>query len=179
MVLSDVALLLAFALWGASLKLADFFGEIGCWLGYVSAAGSAACLGLLLVDSPVSSAIVLGIAVGVVLAGKVDRGNLVFGLLLGLGVAAVLGFLFGGFVFPSVSVLAVVAAGALLDELGHDRFGALEGWGAVFRFRSVLKVAVLVLFGLGLVNLANAVGFFCFDLLYDAVGAALTYEWKR
>ncbi len=174
MPLGEVVLVLVFVFAGVTLKLADFFGEGGRRWGFVFAAASAVCLGVLMADNSVASSVVLGVVVGVLVAGKVDRLSLVFGLCLALVVGFVLGFK-----VPLVSVLGVVGVAAVLDEVCHDRFAGRGGLGVFFRFRGVLKVAVLFLVAVMWVDLVDAVGFFGFDLSYDAVDVALVRMGKE
>ena len=160
MLLTREALILVFTLSGISLKLADIYGERG--RGYVFSVVSAVGMGTLISDSPLSSSMVLGIIVGVVLAGKVDRPNLVVGLGLTLVVSAVLGFN-----IPDFALLAIIALAALIDEVGHDRVTSRGILGKFFRIRMVLKAVVVVLTVLGLIDVIHCAGFLSFDVVYE------------
>ena len=170
----EEVLLLIFALGGVTLKLADFYGERGSRFGYIFAAVSAMCMGLLISDNPASSSIILGIIVGVVVAGKVNRLSMLSGLCLVLTAAIILGF-----APPRIQLLAAVAVAAVLDEVGHDRFTVRGGIAFFFRFRAILKVTMLLLVALMWVDLVNALGFFCFDISYDVMDIVLVRMGKE
>ena len=159
--LTREVLLLTFTLAGISLKLADNYGASA--RGYLSAAVSAVCMGFLIADNSSSSSIVLGIMIGVTLAGKLDQLNLIFGLCATLISAAVLGFS-----VPNLPLLAIVLVAALLDEVGHEKVKSPGILATFFHFRMVLKAVVASLALLMWIDLFHAVGFFCFDVAYDA-----------
>lgn len=119
-------------------------------------------MGLLISDSSISSSIVLGIIVGVTLAGKIDQLNLMIGLGLSLTMAVLLGFN-----SPEIPLLAVIAAASLKDEVGHDRFASRRILTRFFHFRMVLKTTMILLAVLNWIDLVHMLGFFCFDLSYD------------
>ena len=163
MPLAKETLLLIFTLGGISLKLADHYGEQARdYLSYFFAAAAAICMGLLISDNPYSSSIMLGIIVGVILAGKVDRLNMMIGLGLTLTTAAMLGFS-----LPDFPLLMVVAVASLIDETGHDRSASKGILAKFFRFRMALKTIIVLLTVLGWVDVVHALGFFCFDVSYD------------
>lgn len=169
MPLAKEFLILTYALGGITLKLADFYGEKGeSYLRYVFAAASAICMGLLISDNPTSSSIVLGIVIGVILAGKLNQPNMVFGLCLTLVTTIVLGF-----TLPHIPLLAVVAVASVVDEVGHDRLAVRGCFASFFRFRVVLKATMVLLVVLMWVDGVDALGFFCFDLSYDVTDIAL------
>ena len=163
-------LVLLFTLSGVSLKLADFYGEQDrSYLGYVAAIITAGCMGLLISDSPIASSVVLGIIIGVILAGKLDRRNLMFGLCLTLVTSVILGF-----DYPDLRLLAIIGVASWVDEVTHDRFASRRGMSTrLFRFRIGLKIVLIVLTVLNWVEIVYTIGFFCFDVSYDVTGVLL------
>ncbi|MFH0748667.1 MAG: hypothetical protein V1915_01935 [Candidatus Bathyarchaeota archaeon] len=160
MLLTQEGAILVFTVAGISLKLADTFEST--LRGFISATISAVCMGLLIAESASSSAIILGIMVGITLAGKLDQSNLIFGLGLALATAIIMGFH-----LPDLSVLGIITAGALIDEVGHDRISSRGLVGKLFRFRMVLKATVLMLAVFGFIEVGSTLGFFSFDICYD------------
>ena len=103
--------------------MADLSGELGIRdLGLFSAGVCGGLLGILMTESRFSSAIVLGIVVGVAIAGKINQVNLIVGLAVAGLTAVILGF-----VTPSIWLLATVAFFAVLDEVLHGRFAGRHG----------------------------------------------------
>jgi hypothetical protein len=163
---NPLAIVLVFSGAGATLKLADHFGENSQSLqAYACAILSGFFLGLLMHIGAEESSYVLGIVLGVVLGLKVNRLNLVAGLFV-IGVVA----LALGFSIPDLRLVTVVAILSLIDEIGHDRFGERKGLiGLLFRYRAGLKSGTIILAVAILISLTTAAGFLCFDLSYDAV----------
>lgn len=161
-------LLIIFSLSGFTLKVADLSGELGLRaLGLLSAGVCGVFLGILITESRFSSAIVLGIIVGVAIAGKINQVNLIAGLAVTTLTALVLGF-----VTPSIWLLVAVAFFAVLDEVLHGRFAGRHGpLAKFFSYRCCLKVAMLALVVLAFLPLLYAVGFIVFDLTYDVAQA--------
>jgi hypothetical protein len=115
-------LIAIFIISGFTLKLADFFGELGSNnKQYPPAIISALSFGLLISESSYSSSIILGIIVGVTLSKKVNSLNLILGLVLTLLTALILGIQ-----IPILWLLAVISSSSLIDELIHDRYYGYE-----------------------------------------------------
>ena len=148
------------------MKLADHLGERRqSPQAYVYAIFSGALLGTLIYLGVEESSYVLGIVLGVALGGKINRPNLLAGLL-----TVAMSALIFGLALPHLWLLAVVAALSFLDEVGHDRLASRTGLvGLLFRYRVGLKVGTILLAISGLVLVTTAVGFLCFDLSYDVV----------
>ncbi|MFH0897765.1 MAG: hypothetical protein V1850_06960 [Candidatus Bathyarchaeota archaeon] len=176
MPLTPEVLLLAFTLGGVGLKLADLHDRKR--RGFIFASISAISMGLLISDSPFSSSIVLGIILGVALAGKIDQPNLIFGLGLALATAVIIGLLFTGFITPDLPLLATFTAAALVDEVGHDKINAGRIFPSFFRFRVTLKTTIILLIIFSQIDLIHAIGFFCFDLSYEIVNVISEYSKK-
>lgn len=172
MTLTPEVLIIAFIIGGVNLKLADFYERKS--RGYIFAAISAVSMGLLISDSSTSSSIVLGIVLGVALAGKIDQPNLVMGLGLTLAIAIIMGFS-----IPDLPLIAVITGTVLIDEIGHDRITSGSTLANFFRFRSTLKTTIIILTILRQINIIHAVGFFCFDIPYDVTNFILTYKAKK
>lgn len=168
-------LLITFIISGITLKLADFYGEIGNnILQYFFAVASALSFGLLIFNDSYTSSIILGIIVGVTLSRKVNRPNLVLGLILTLLIAGILGFSLG-FSLPIPWLLIIVSLFSFIDEFCHDKFSAnREYFTLFFRFRPLLKLAMLLLAISSLVETIYALGFLSFDLAYDVTSWLLT-----
>jgi len=158
--LSIALLLFIFTLGGISLKLADNYGNDA--KGYIAATISGVCMGVLISDSPSSSSIVLGIIVGVTLAGKVDQLNLFLGLVLTLITAITLGFS-----TPDISLLTMIAVATVIDEVGHNKLASKGIFGKFFQFRMFLKITMVLLVVLNLMRLVYALSFLSFDVAYE------------
>lgn len=167
MSLQPWAMLLTFSLAGATLKLSDHFGEKGGGIHpYLTAGLSGVAFGLLIARDEFSSSLVIGIIVGVTVAAKVNRPNLIFGALV-----TFLSSLLMGYEQPVLWLLLAVSFSSFIDEVGHDRFGSGEGFMSIFfRYRSALKIVVAMLAASSLLPYPQAIGFFCFDVSYDVVG---------
>jgi len=167
--LTKEALILVFTLSGINLKLADFYGERGGgYLRHVFAAIAAVCMGLLISGDSPSSSIVLGIIIGVTLAGKLDKPNMMIGLALTLATATILGFS-----LPDFPLLIAITIASLIDEVGHDKIASRGILTRFFHFRMALKIVIIFLTVLTWVDVLHALGFFCFDLSYDVTSILL------
>jgi len=158
--------MMLFAGAGATLKLADYLGERRQSLqAYVYAIFSGALLGTLIHLGVEESSYVLGIVLGVALGGKINRPNLLAGLLTVAISALILGL-----APPIPWLLVVVTVLSLVDEVGHDRLASRTGLvGLLFRYRVGLKIGTIMLAVHTLISATTAVGFLCFDLSYDAM----------
>lgn len=145
--------------------MADLSGELKFRnLALLSAVICGGLLGILITESRFSSAIVLGIIVGVAITGKINQVNLITGVAVSLLTAVILGF-----VVPSIWLLATVAFFAFLDEVLHDKFaGKRVPLANFFSYRCCLKLTMLAVAILALVPLLYTAGFLAFDLTYDA-----------
>jgi hypothetical protein len=158
--------LAAFAASGGTLKTADVLGERDSRrLAVLSAVASALLFGVLMSESVVSASLILGLFLGVTAARKVDRPNLVVGLMLTFAFAVLLGVQ-----TPSLWLVIVVAVFTVIDEGGHDALGRKEGAAALFfRYRCALKLAMGLLAVLAQIQVLHLVGFLAFDFAYDLV----------
>ncbi len=156
--------LVAYALSGVALKTADVLGETGkTWGAFLSAAIAAGLFGVLTAESAVSSALIFGIILGVTASKKVDRPNLVVGLIVTLIFAVCFGAQ-----PPTPWLLITVAVFAFIDEVGHDRRRRQPGGPAVFfQYRLSLKLAMIGLALAAQIPALYLMGFLCFDLCYD------------
>jgi len=163
------ALVVLFGLAGFTLKLSDYTGERSRGTTPFLIAGACGLiLGALISESPFSSSIVIGIIIGVGLSRKIDRRNLVFGLAMTAFSALLLGLQ-----VPAVWLLVVVALASFLDELSHERLATRGGAGWLFRYRPILKAAIVVSAIALALPWVYAVAFLFFDLSYDATGELL------
>jgi hypothetical protein len=154
------------------LKLADYWGE-RVWFplpAYSSAVLTALLFGSLAAQDPLNGALIYGLLLGVTVAQKVDRGNLVVGI-----VATVIFTVLFQAPFPSLWLMVIVAIAAALDEVGHDRSSAIQGKHAtVFRFRPALKLVVFSLGWISWIPYQMIVNILGFDLAYEGVNWVLT-----
>ncbi|MEM2094460.1 MAG: hypothetical protein QXI32_04095 [Candidatus Bathyarchaeia archaeon] len=160
---------------GVALKTADWAGESAdSAVGYLSATIAGMLLGMLTSYGSDESSIVTGLILGVALAGKIDRPNLVFGVVVTAVTALV-----AGFQTPRIWLLILVSTLSVVDEAGHDRAATKSRpIGTFFRFRGSLKLAVLATGITSMVPLATVVGFLGFDIGYDAVDWVLEHRIK-
>lgn len=137
-------------------------------------------LGYLSVTSSDASTIFIGILVGTLLAGKVDRLAHVITLIIFLSILSIFGI-------PSMGIVALLicTAAAYLDEMGNDALW-LRGkrkLNLFFKYRLALKFAVLFLAMGGLIQYLypefveviffqpeTFVYFLLFDLAYEVAG---------
>ncbi len=149
---------------GATLKLADTMSERQgnlalCFL----ASGIAGCLvGLLIAFDAFSSAVFSGIVIGVVLAGKVDRPCLGFGL-----ITTVLTAWLSGPKEPALLPLLTTIMASFADEIGHDRYARKGGFGRFFEYRGILKLAIGLSYLLRTLPFHSSCMFYLFDVTYD------------
>lgn len=167
--MNPIYTLLAFALAGVFLKLADDYGEKGnSLIGYAAAFTAAGLFWLLVKVDQYTSAVMLAVVVGCIASLKVDRWNLIAGLIL---LAVLMGAM--GFEIPALPPLITLATAAYLDEAGHDRRWRWGWIKRVFRYRPILKGLVVLLAALGLLSPLSAVGLIVFDVSYDSTGVVI------
>jgi len=149
---------------GTALKLTDTLSErennrVLCLL---TSGMSGFLFGSLISFDTFSSAVFSGILIGVVLAGKVDRPCLVFGLIMTLLTAWLLGLK-----KPALILLIVSTIASFLDEIGHDRYPRGRILSRLFEYRFILKLTIILSCLLGVIPLYSSGMFFLFDLSYD------------
>lgn len=137
-------------------------------------------IGYLSVTSSDAATIFIGILVGTLLAGKVDRLAHVVTLIIFLSILAIFGI-------PSIGIVALLIciSAAYLDELGNDAswLSGKRKLNLFFKHRLALKLAVLFLAGGGLIQqfytvfpeiiffqAETIIYFLLFDLAYEVAG---------
>ena len=167
MTIDKLKILLLYIGGGATLKLADFYGEKDrVYPSYIFSVISAFFLGFLISESTYSSAIILGIIIGVTLSGKVDK----FHLAVGLFATIVTAFRFG-FKQPALHLLIPFSIASLIDEIGHERnFKRNIFVKLFFRLRFSLKTVALLSTLFQILPIIYSSGLICFDLSYDLIG---------
>jgi len=161
--------LLTFASAGLFLKIADDHGEEGnSPLSYAAALIAGGLFWLLAKEDQYTSAVILSVVIGCLASLKVDQLNLAAGLIF---LALLMGVM--GFAFPTLPPLVMLAAAAYLDELCHDRHWKASWINLLFRYRVLLKGAVILLAMFGLLTPLSAVGLIVFDFSYDLTGFAV------
>ena len=160
-------LLILSSLSGFSLKLADIHSERQPNMTSYTIAGATAVLfSLLIADNPSTSTLTLGIMIGVTLAAKVNQKSLIFGGMVTMLIAFILGI-----ATPIAWMLITVAALTWIDEIGHDKLETDTGLPALFfRYRLTLKLGVLILTATGHLGAVHAASFYGFDIAYDITG---------
>jgi len=167
-IIDPLMVIITYILAGFTLKLTDFYGERRSGhLTYLITLFSAFFFALLISESEYSSAILIGIIVGVFLSGKVDRPNLIFGLII----TVILTLTFG-FVSPNQIVIPI-SIFAFIDEKFHEKYSRFKILRTLFQFRCVLKIAIVLLFLFNGLPFLYLIGFFCFDLSYDLTSSFL------
>lgn len=164
--IGSLAIVAFFACAGATLKLADYLGERSQGItAYASAIFSGAFFGMLMHAGPEESSYVLGIILGVAFSNKINRPNLITGLVTIGAVVLLLGLS-----TPYLWLVVIVAILSLVDEVGHGYFSDKKSYPSVlFRYRGVLKVGTIFLLAVSLISLTTTFGFLLFDLSYDLV----------
>jgi len=165
LILPTVLLLIIFLAAGISLKIADTSGERShSVLSYLLASLSGVLFGILISESKISSAIMLGIIIGVAASAKVNKPNLVFGLAVAIATATICGF-----AIPTLWLFLAVTTFAFIDEIGHNHYTKLRKplrW--FFHYRCSLKVTIVFLMIMTVLPLVYGVGFLLFDAGYEA-----------
>jgi hypothetical protein len=169
-------LFVLFIIAGVTLKFSDFFGEKNYFVSSIIFAGlSAITFGWLITIDEYSSAIILGIIVGVILSGKVDKLNLIFGLITSLFVSVLIGFK-----RPQLGILMYVSVFSFIDEIGHESFKTNKRFfKTFFRFRFTLKLVMIILGISSLIPIIYSISFLCFDLVYDSTDWILNKIYLR
>ena len=145
---------------GATLKMADLWGEAGGgFKAYLASASAATLFWLMLKLSPSTSTLALAIILGSLFSGKIDRLNLVLGSILILILAVMLGF-----TPPVIPALILLTGLAALDEYLH------EADGKILALRPALKIGVIVAAAIGWIVWEAALALLLFDLSYEALG---------
>ena len=167
--------LAAFAVSGMTLKTSDFLGEReNTPLAVLSAVASSLVFGVLMSESVFSSSLILGLFIGVTASRKVDRPNLVLGLILTFAFA----FLFE-VKTPTLWLVIVVTLFTFIDERGHEQFSRKEGAAALFfRYRLTLKLVMSLLTLMSQIEVLHLMGFLSFDLSYDLTNLILQKHVK-
>jgi hypothetical protein len=173
--MSDLTLItLLCTLAGATLKLADIFSERGDTptLCFLISGTSGILIGILITFDRFSSAVFSGIVLGVMFAGKVDCPCLGFGLIM----VAVTAWLSGPKT-PALIPLVVIVLASFIDEIAHDRYQREAGsLGKFFKYRGMLKSAIVLLMLLGIMPFRIAGMFYLFDLTYDLTPKILNIQ---
>ena len=171
-IIDHLIVIIIFILTGFSLKLTDFLGEHSTgYTTYIIAVFSAFFISILISESEYSSAIAIGIVVCVFLSGKVNKPNLIVGLILTVFFSLLLGFAFPNQIVIPISIFAFV------DEIFHEKYEAhYKNLKLFLRFRPILKTAIILFFLLNWLPLMYFIGFFCFDLSYDLTSIVLLKE---
>ena len=167
--------LAAFAVSGVTLKTSDFLGERENILpAILSAVASSLVFGVLMSESVFSSSLILGLFIGVAASRKVDRPNLILGVIL----TFVFALLFE-LKTPTMWLVIVVALFAFIDEWGHEKLTQKSGLKALFfRYRLTLKLVLSLLTLMSQIQALHLMGFLCFDLSYDLTNLILQKDVK-
>ncbi len=149
---------------GAALKLADSMSEqqTNPSMCFFASGISGILIGSLISFDAFSSAMFSGIVAGVILAGKVDRPCLGFGLI----VTALTAWLLGPKI-PVLLPLLLTILASFADEIGHDRYLRTGGFSRLFEYRFILKLTIILLWLARIMPLHSLGMFFLFDLAYD------------
>jgi hypothetical protein len=170
LILPTFLLLVIFLAAGISLKVADTTGERSrSVLSYLSASLSGVLFGILISESKISSAIMLGIVIGAGASAKINKPNLVFGLAVAIVMATICGF-----AIPTMWLFLAVTTFAFIDEIGHNSYVKLKSplrW--FFHYRCLLKVSIVFLTLMTVLPLVYCVGFLLFDAGYEATSALI------
>ncbi len=179
---SGAALIGLCLLLGIFIKGLDQLIDLGVFddhrkVGFTLALAIAAIVFYLAMEHDPVFGMVVGTALGLLLAGKIDHPALLTAMivsvvLLVLGVA----FLRPDTPMSSYLLIPMAAAGNLADEWTHDRFekGESRALARFFHHRPVLKCVALLAVVVHFAEWIHLVGFLCFDLAYDLVAVLWT-----
>ena len=171
-IIDHLIVIIIFILTGFSLKLTDYLGEHNTgYTTYIITVFAAFFFSLLISESEYSSAIAIGIIIGVFLSGKVNKPNLIVGLILTVFFSLLLGFTFPNQIVIPISIFAFI------DEVFHEKFETFyKNFNFFLQFRPILKTVIILFFLLNWLPLIYFIGFFCFDLSYDFTSIVLLKE---
>ena len=127
---------------------------------------------LALTEEPVVG-MVIGTAIGLLIAGKLDHPMYLVSVILFvilIFIAVVLHIV--DIEVTAFYIIPVAAMGSFLDELGHDKWKSGKITKFVFKHRFFLKAFAFIGFILGFAHLIHLIGFLCFDIFYDLVDTA-------
>jgi hypothetical protein len=134
---------------------------------------------LALTEEPVVG-MVIGAAIGMLIAGKLDHPMYIF------SVALFIALVFVAYLMQIITIetttfyiIPVAAVGSFLDEFGHDRFNSRKIIKSVFKHRFFLKIFAFLGFALGFAQLVHLIAFICFDIFYDLIDTAWQYDTIR
>ena len=127
---------------------------------------------LALTEEPVVG-MVIGTAVGLLIAGKLDHPMYIISVILFVILV------FTAYILCIINVEAttfyiipVAAMGSFLDEFWHNKYKKNKITTFAFKHRFFLKIFAFIGFILGFAQLIHLVGFLCFDIFYDIVDTA-------
>ena len=127
---------------------------------------------LALTEEPVIG-MVIGTAIGLLIAGKLDHPMYLVSVILFVILIFITFALNVINIEPTTFyIIPVAAIGSFLDEFGHDKWKSNKKIIIfMFKHRFFLKAFAFIGFILGFVHLVHLVGFLCFDIFYDLVDA--------
>lgn len=126
---------------------------------------------LALTEEPVIG-MVIGTAIGLLIAGKLDHPMYLVSVILFVILIFITFALNVINIEPTTFyIIPVAAMGSFLDEFGHDKWKSNKITKFVFKHRFFLKAFAFIGLILGFVHLVHLVGFLCFDIFYDLVDA--------
>jgi len=132
---------------------------------------------LALTEEPVVG-MVIGTAIGILIAGKLDHPAYVASIILFIALV------FIAFLLQVINIevttfyiIPVAAAGSFLDEFGHERWGDNKKVVTfIFKHRFFLKMFAFFGVVVGFAQPIHLIGFLCFDIFYDLIETAYRYD---
>ena len=135
---------------------------------------------LALTEEPVIG-MVIGTAIGILIAGKLDHPAYVVSIILFIGLI-ITTFLSQVIAIEATTfyIIPVAATGSFLDEFGHERWGNNKKvLTFIFKHRFFLKTFAFIGVVGGFAQPIHLIGFLCFDIFYDLVETAYRHDYIR
>ncbi len=132
---------------------------------------------LALTEEPVVG-MVIGTALGILVAGKMDHPAYVASIILFIAfVIIAFGLQLINIEATTFYIIPVAAIGSFLDEFGHERWGDKNKVVTfIFKHRFFLKTFAFIGLILGFAQPVHLIGFLCFDIFYDVIETAYQYD---
>lgn len=165
-VLRPLSIIIVFIVAGSTLKFADYLGEISHSIyTYIPAIISGVCFGVLIHVGVDESSYAVGIILGVTLSGKINRLNLLAGLLT-IGIVS---FLLS-WSTPDTLLVFIICILSFVDEICHNNLIDQNNFiKFLIKYRINLKLGTIFMIVFNMISIIAGVGFLCFDLSYDLI----------
>jgi len=132
---------------------------------------------LALTEEPVIG-MVIGTAIGILVAGKMDHPAYVASIVLFIALVIIAyGLQIINIEATTFYIIPIAATGSFLDEFGHEQWGnKKKAVKFIFKHRFFLKTFAFIGVILGFAQAVHLIGFLCFDIFYDVIDNAYKHD---